>query len=246
METAQLKKAQERGALVVSCGDTFDAMQGKFDPRRSMEDLRPEFKASNYYDLIVADAAKYYYPYRENFLLFGLGNHETAVIDKVGTHLMDLMVAKLNEDGKAQVQAGAYTGWIRLMFRGSGGAKSGSSSLNIRYSHGYGGVAAPVTKGTIQTARQAVYVPDADVVINGHNHEAYLFPISRERLSNKGVQTQDIAWFVRTPGYKKPLQGARHGFDVEKLPSPKPNGGVWMYVSYLNNRISMQLTPEIE
>ena len=42
MERAHLEKAVERNAPIIDAGDVFCAMQGKFDPRSSKEDCRPE------------------------------------------------------------------------------------------------------------------------------------------------------------------------------------------------------------
>jgi hypothetical protein len=39
----------------------------------------------------------------------------------------------------------------------------------------------------MQNNRQAVYLADADIVWNGHNHNEYITNNKRERLSNKGV-----------------------------------------------------------
>jgi len=36
-----LNKAKEEDALIVLGGDWFDAMQGRFDPRSSLDELRP-------------------------------------------------------------------------------------------------------------------------------------------------------------------------------------------------------------
>ena len=44
LEKYHLEIAKERNALILDNGDTFDAMQGKFDPRRSYGDIRPEDK----------------------------------------------------------------------------------------------------------------------------------------------------------------------------------------------------------
>lgn len=217
-----LDKAKERNAYILEFGDFFDAMQGKFDPRRSMDELRPEYQRSDYYDFVVKDAANKLEPYVKNLLLMGLGNHETAVIKNANTNLTDRFVYELNSRGGAVVP-GAYGGWIRFMFNTSGRPQC---SKKLYYHHGYGGEA-PVTKGVIQTARQAEFLPDADFVVNGHNHNAYHVPRARRRISNKGIEYYDNLHFIRTPGYKRPAD-ARFGFDVERLPTPKSNGCVWM------------------
>ena len=235
-----METAKQRNALILRFGDFFDAMQGKFDPRRSMDDLRPEFRRSDYYDFVVMDAANYLEPYAKQHLLFGLGNHETGVIRNANTNLTDRLIHELNHRG-GDILPGSYGGWVRFMFKASGRAQC---SLKLYYYHGKGG-SAPVTKGTIDTARQAAYLPDADIVVNGHNHNAYWLPVARRRLSNKGVEYNDACHFIRTPGYKQPIL-ARHGFDIEKLTTPKPIGCVWMRLFFEGGKIRKEFTPAVE
>ena len=114
------------------------------------------------------------------------------------------------------------------MFNMSGGVSTGPrKSLKLKYFHGAGGEA-PVTKGVIQTNRQAVYLPDANVVINGHNHNQYIVSIARERLSNKGVHFGDLQKHVRIPGYKQDYGDGTKGWNVERGGVPKPIGSMWM------------------
>ena len=42
LETEHLEEAKRRNARVFIFGDFFDAMQGRFDPRRSMDELRKD------------------------------------------------------------------------------------------------------------------------------------------------------------------------------------------------------------
>lgn len=239
-----LETAKVRQALIMEFGDFFDAMQGKFDPRRSMDDLRPEYRVSNYYDVVVDNAADWLEPYAANLLMFGLGNHETGVIRHVNTNLTDRLADKLRQRG-SRIIAGSYGGWVRFMFNLSGGKGTGPRrSLNIYYHHGKGG-SAPVTKGVIDTARQAAYLPDANIVVNGHNHNAYWLPIQRRRLTTKGMEFFDTQHFIRTPGYKQPTI-ARHGFDTETMPAPKPNGCIWLRLFREGSEIRAEFTPAVE
>jgi len=86
----------------------------------------------------------------------------------------------------------------------------------------------PVTRGVIQTNRQAVYLPDADIVVNGHTHDGWYVPIARERLTNMGRITRDIVHFVRTPGYKDEYNDGSSGYHIEKWGPPKPLGAAWL------------------
>jgi len=236
LEQEHLEEAVRRGAYIMDIGDLFDAMQGRFDPRRSMDELRPEYRRDDYYDFVVQNAAEFYTPFAKQFLLLGRGNHETAVRKNANTDLTDRLVYLLRSGCKSQVVAGGYGGWVRLMFNYSDGNSTGPrGSLRIKYFHGAGGEA-PVTRGVIQTNRQAVYLPDANIVINGHNHHAYWIPITRERLSNKGIQYFDIQHYVRTPGYKQGYGNGTAGWEVQRGGVPKPIGAMWMKLTVKSGR----------
>lgn len=219
---ADLEKAKERNALIIDVGDMFDVMQGRYDPRRSYDDLRPEYKTSTYLDDIVEDAADFFKPYAENFLVIGRGNHDQTVLKNSGTDIISNLVYHLNRENNANIVAGTYGGWVKMLFNVS----SARTSKNIKYFHGSGGDA-PVTKGTIQTARQAVYLPDADIVVNGHSHNAYILPLERERISNNGRVYTDTSWYIRTPSYADHYGDGTVGWEVERWGSPKPRGCIW-------------------
>jgi hypothetical protein len=243
--TQHLEQMKDENALGLFVGDWFDAMQGRFDPRRSMEELRPEFRTDKYYDVVVKDSADYLKPYASNILVMARGNHETAVIKNAGTDLLDRLTEKLRMAGGI-TRTGGYGGWIRLMFNMSDGQNTGPrTSIKLKYFHGSGGDA-PVTKGVIWTNRQATYLPDADIVVNGHNHNSYIVPIARERLSNKGVQYSDIQYHVRTPGYKQDYGDGSGGWAVEKGMPPKPVGCAWITLICRNNCIEIQPRTDIQ
>jgi len=242
---SHLDEAKARNALIFVFGDWFDAMQGRFDPRRSMSEVRPEYRADNYYDLIVDDSEKFLAPYAENIILITDGNHETAVEKNASINLTDRLVKGLRSKG-SQVQRGGYGGWVKLLFDMSGGKRAGPrKSINIKYHHGSGGNA-PVTKGVIQTNRQAVYLPDADIVVNGHNHQAYDVPLVRERISDLGVQYFDLVHYIRTSGYKQDYGDGGRGWAVEKGFAPSPIGGCWVHITCQIPKIKIQCIQEIE
>lgn len=221
-----MDSAKDIGAKIILNGDTFDAMQGRFDPRRDMEVIRPEYRASNYYDLIVEDALAQFEPYAKNILLISPGNHELAVLKNANTFLSDRFVSGLNRMG-GNVIHGGYGGFLRVILRRDGKA----SVTVIKYFHGSGGEA-PVTRGAIQTSRQAVFLPDAEIVLNGHSHHQYWIPIVRERLSSKGVHYFDTQHHVRTPGYCMSYGDGQAGWDVTRGGVPKPVGGCFITIKY--------------
>ena len=233
LEKAHLDKALQRNALIFMGGDTFDAMQGKHDPRASYDHLDPALLKKNYFDAVIKFNAEFYKPYAKNIVMIGNGNHESSVLQHHSTSLVDRLVQELNTAG-GNIHVGGFGGWVRFMLKIS----THNMSLNMKYYHGAGGES-PVTRGVIQTARQAVYLPDADIVWNGHNHNEYVLPIPRERLSGKGKLYKDVCWFIRTPGYNDEYGDGSKGWAVEKGLAPKSMGCVWLRLYCEDDTVSI-------
>lgn len=243
LEKRQLDKARDRNALILDGGDLNDAMQGRFDPRRTYKDIRPEYLVNDcYYDNVSLDNYQFYKPYADLWLMFARGNHEMSVIKNAQTDLTDRLVFKLNQEAGANCYACGYGGWIRFMFNESGRP---TGSLAMKYFHGAGGEA-PVTRGVIQTNRQAVYLPDASFVWNGHNHSDYVLNIKRERLNGKGIQGTDCQTYIRTPGYKDDYKDGSGGWEVERGGVPKPQGCAWIRLYWLNSRPEREVYSDVE
>lgn len=230
-----LDEALNQEAQIIIVGDFFDALNGRFDPRRDMSILRPEYRRPDYYDYIVADAADKLSKYAKNIVLITPGNHELSVLKNANTYLSDRLVSTLNTKYGGNILHGGYGGWIRIMMRMNGRFEG---TIRVKYFHGAGGEA-PVTRGAIQTNRQAVYLPDADLVVNGHSHNAYWIPITRERLSNKGVHYFDTQHHVRTPGYMQSYGDGSTGWEVTRGGVPKPMGGCFVIVN--NSGVAMKV-----
>jgi hypothetical protein len=229
LELKHLEQAKEREAFIIDVGDMYDCMQGRFDPRRSYKEIRPEYKEDNFLDIIVKDAVQFYAPFVNQFLMIGRGNHESSVLKNNGNDLIGLTVNKLNvDDGRhGHIQAGGYGGWVRIFCKIGGTQKEG---VLIKYFHGSGG-GGPVTRGVIQTNRQAVYLPDADIVVNGHTHDAWYIPIEQERLSLSGVVYTDIQHHIRTATYHNDYGDGSGGWHVERGGAPKPQGACLIRLS---------------
>ena len=224
LELEHLEEARRRNARIFIIGDLFDAMQGRFDPRRSMDELRPEYRRPDYYDFVVKDTTKFFAPYADLLTMVCPGNHELAVLKNANTNLTDRLVYELRTKHGSQVIHGGYGGWLRFVLTGR---SMRGFIYKLKYFHGAGGEA-PVTRGTIQTNRQAVYLPDADIVVNGHSHNAYHVPIARERVSQNGRLYMDIQHHIRIPGYKNAYGNGKSGWEVTRGGVPKPVGAVWM------------------
>lgn len=224
LERAHLERAKERQAPVFDVGDLFCAMQGRYDPRRSLKDVRPEDNGDDYIDRIVKHAAEFYGPYARQFAVIGRGNHESAILKNNGVDLTSNLVHRLNSEHGGHCYAGGYGGWVLFQFVLWG---TQMVRLNLKYHHGAGG-GGPVTRGVIDTNRQAVFLPDADIVVNGHTHDQYYLPIARERLTSAGTVTRDLVHFIRTGTYKDEYGDGAGGFHIEKGRGPKPLGAAWL------------------
>jgi hypothetical protein len=215
---SDLNTAKEVGAKVVIVGDFFDAMNGRFDPRRSNSHLRPEYRRDDYYDYIVDDAAKLLAKYADNIIMITDGNHEASVLKNANTDLIGRLVSSLSTKNH-KINRGGYGGIILV--------KNNKHTMPIKYFHGSGGEA-PVTRGAIQTNRQAVFLPDFKVVLNGHSHNSYWIPIVRERVDTFGAHYFDIQHHVRTPGYAMTYGDGSGGWEVSRGGVPKPVGSCFL------------------
>jgi hypothetical protein len=229
MMLRHLQEAKEKNAKVFMIGDFFCAMQGKYDKRSDKKKLRPEHQTGQYLDSLVNTAAEWLMPYREQIAVIGLGNHETSILGRHETNLIERLVERLNINNPGKVYMGGYGGWIRLNFEQAtaGGSRK---PLNIKYFHGSGG-GGPVTKGVIQSQRQAVFLPDADIVISGHVHEQYTICHMQEKLHDNGNISLKEQWHVRMPTYKDEYKDGYGGWHIETGKAPKPIGAYWLKVT---------------
>ena len=204
-------------------GDLFCLMQGAYDPRKSKSDIRPEHNHANYFDAIINTAVDWFAPYAHLIKLVGYGNHETAILKRQETDIIERFVTLLNYKTGSAIQVGGYGGWIRYQFTDG----SSTQSFKIKYMHGFGGGGA-VTRGTIQHNRMSVNVEGADAIWMGHVHEDYEMTYTVEELTNKDtVMLRDIL-MIRTSAYKEEYGDGSKGWHIERGASPKPIGGRWL------------------
>lgn len=246
LQKKHLERARELKAEILDFGDLFDAMQGRYDKRKSYPDMRKEYlhglvDGKDYLNLIVDDAVDFYSKYADLYLLQGIGNHEDSISKHADVNLIDLFVKGLQDKGGI-IQKGGYSGWVQFFFTIN---KTQRQSVNLHYTHGYGG-GGPVTRDVIQSNRQAVYLPDADIVLAGHTHDNWVLPISRHRISSAGVLYQDLQYHVRTPGYKNDYGDGYGGWHVQRGGPPKPNGCVFLRFYRESGVIKINLIPEVE
>ena len=244
--TKHLKLAEEKQAPVIIAGDFFDAMQGHDDPRRSMEELKAKYKGPHYYDAIVLDASEFLRKFQVPYYIICLGNHETSVLNKIGTNLVERLAYDLRQHGQ-KAEAMGYWGYIRFMFKYK---KGGGNASKLLYFHHGKSSGAVVTKGVIQVARQGVYLQAPDIVLNGHNHEAYAVPLQVERIDQYMRPYTQTIWYLRTPGYKKSPGDSMQtwGFGAEKHRHPTPRGSMFLDMEYQHGpeTVTMDVAQKIE
>lgn len=220
-----LDQALAINADILFNGDTFCLMQGTYDPRKSKNDIRPEHNKSNYLDAVINDAIEWFSPYAHLIKVVGYGNHETSILKRAETDLIDRFVFGLNSKNSTNVEVGGYGGWIVYRFQRE--HTSSSVTYKIKYMHGSGG-GGPVTKGVIQFNRMSTFVENADMIWMGHVHEDHELTYTVERLTpSHKVKLKDIL-MVRTPTYKEEYNEGKGGWAIERGAPPKPLGGRWL------------------
>lgn len=232
----QMDKIKEDNGMIFSFGDLFDAMQGHYDPRRMNSELRPEYKVDNYLDEIVTDNARFHAPYAKNLVLVTPGNHEKSILKANGVDLTSNFAYRMNSDHGGHVLTGCYGGYIRFIFN-----SGRSQSLLVKYFHGHN---LSFSRG--QVDKQGSMYPDADIIVNGHAHDAWYVPVSRERMSERGVIYKDIQHHLRTSSYKDDYGDGGDGFAVENGHRPSPNGAALVKFCFDNHRVEVEITQKVK
>lgn len=223
-----LDLALKRNAPVIDAGDFFCAMQGKYDKRSHKKDLLPEHATGNYLDSLVDTAAKYLAPYSKILTVRAAGNHESSIQKNHETDLCERLTERIRSNGGI-ARRGGYSGFVRfsLYTNKTERGLSGTQGYKLWYFHGSGG-GGPVTRGVIQTNRQAVYVADADFVVTGHTHDSFSLPIQRIKLNHHDIIEQFRQTHIKIGGYKEEFTDGYGGWHVERGGPPKPTGAYWI------------------
>jgi predicted phosphodiesterase len=231
-----LDEAARRNAVILSFGDFFCAMQGKYDRRSNIESVRPEHRKTNYLGSLVETAAQWLAPYANRYAVLGQGNHESSVLDRNGFNLTTELAGALRGHG-FNGHAGNYAGWVRFMFDDA----SFRSSVDLRYTHGYGG-GGPVTKDMIQANRQSV-VYQADIIVSGHTHDRWVSEQTKMALNASGVPKRRTQWQIKTGTYKDAIGTGGSSWEDTKGHPPKPLGAVWIRFGYDPQTESITVRP---
>lgn len=216
-----LDYALENQIPVLLNGDTFCLMQGKYDPRRSKDNIRPEHNVSNYLDAVIQDAVEWFKPYASIIAFAGYGNHETSIIRNCETDPLRRWADLMNATTPYNLHIGGYGGW--LVFSQTRPGSTGSLAWRLKYFHGAGG-GGPVTRGVIQNQRMMAAIDGADGTWMGHVHEMYTMVNAVERLDSKNNVVMRDVTHIRTPTYKEEYGDGYMDFHVERGRPPKPVG----------------------
>lgn len=227
--TKHLKEAEKIGAFVFINGDFFDVMQGKYDPRRTYDSIRPEYVAGNYLDLVVDDAVKYLSQFDLTYFI-GEGNHESNIRERLSTDLIDRLIMGLKHSG-VNCERGKYKGWI--IYRISSAGRN--VVVKQHFHHGYGGNA-PRSKGVLKVDINIKRYPDADIISRGHDHNKWHMPQTVERLKGSfpNYRREKVkVHSIQTGSYKKLGEA---GWAVEKGFDEPVLGGYWTTIKTYNDR----------
>jgi len=213
-----LDEALKLNAAIIMPGDTFCLMQGKYDPRSNKADVRPEHNVSNYIDAVISDAANFYKPYRENIVAIGNGNHESAILKRLETNVLERFAGELG----GGVPVMGYHGWVVFKFWKY---KKVIWNYKIYFNHGSGG-GVPVTRGQIEFSRHMMKMEGADCITSGHVHEKNNSEVMVHYFddnSNAYMAKLRSVLLVRSSTYKQ--EYTKNGWHVERGAPPKPLGG---------------------
>lgn len=231
LQLKHLELAKERNAGIMSAGDYFCMMQGKYDKRASKASVRPEHQVDNYIDAIIKTGADFLEPYAKQFVVIATGNHEQSISDKLETNVIDRFCGVLNDRTGSTIRNGGYSGYI--IFKFSNESCCNRFTTVLRYEHGAGG-AAIVGGGIPDSYRRGVHFPDSDIILSGHNHNQWVNELSRQRLDRgSGTLKLDVQMHIKCPSYKDEYGIGFSGWHAatKGLP-PKPIGAWWLRFYY--------------
>jgi len=212
-------------------------MQGKYDKRADKQQIAPHIYerimgGKPYLDAVVEDAADFLKPYAKNIVVIGDGNHEASIAGRHETDLLERVCGLLNAKTGSTIQHSGYTGWIRLQFA----RNQQRMSRRLWFMHGYGG-GGPVTQDMIQAQRQRAYIHNADIMVNGHTHDAWSLENIGIRLNDAGKIEHRTIHQIKTPTYKDEYKEGKGGWHVATGKPPKPLGGWWIRFSIEDHNI---------
>ncbi len=226
-----MQQAVDKGLPIIKGGDSLCLMQGRYDPRRARNDIRPEHDHPDYIDRIVSSYAAFCEFAAKNIAFMGRGNHELSILRHLETDVIERVGERLRAAG-SPVITGGIGGWILVKVPIT---KTASVSMPIFYTHGYGG-GGPVTKGVIQTNRRAAVYGDAQVIISGHIHEDWKVKLVRDRINTHTGRTYlDEQLHICSPTYKQEYDPPGSSWHSQGGRNPKPIGATWLDLTMMRD-----------
>ena len=213
-----------KDAPIFKFGDTLCLMQGKWDKRKSEEQIREEHRGSDYLNKVIRTANKFYKPYKEQIALITYGNHETAILKHHDFDVLQELTEKLD------CKLGSYQGFVTFEFKFS--SSNTSVALDLCYHHGYGG-GGEVTRGLIDNSRTRGQY-DADIFYSGHIHRKNQDINLMTRINNNGRVVKKEQLFLRGSCYKHECDGG-NGWHIEGGRAARPLGGWWLQFTCRSN-----------
>lgn len=230
LQQEHLEEAKAIGAPVIDIGDFLCLMQGKYDPRSSKSKVRPEHNTDNHLGDVVSSAVDFFSDYKDELVVIGVGNHEASVSKRIELSITDLLVDGLRANG-SNVYNGQFSGFVLFRFQDGKSVRQ----VTMHYDHGYGG-GSPVTADMPSHARRQAFLPDADIIVSGHTHDAWARKIARKRVNGAGKVYLDEQLHIKVPTYKDEYKDGSGGWHVETGKPPKPVGAYWVEFVCRENR----------
>jgi len=208
-------------------GDTFCLMQGAYDPRKMKGDIRPEHNNARYFDSIIETAVDFFLPYANLITVVGYGNHETSIIKRQETDVIQRFVTLLNYKAGSNVMTGGYGGWL-IITQLVKASSNITQATKIKYFHGSSG-GGIITRGAINLTRAMDLYEGYDVFTMGHIHENSARNDVRDNINfhpTKGYYFNHKQIHSMITGtYKEEYINGLYGWHVERGAPMKPVGG---------------------
>ena len=222
-----LAQAVERDAVILGIGDQMDLMQGYADRRASKAALRSTLLSENYFDRVIDQAADIYAPHASHIAMLADGNHETSWRSRHETCPTTNLVRAIKERAHSPIGAGGYGGWVVFQIA----LGNLNMTYRLRYQHGTGGGASPMSMGVLDAKRMFSWIEGADSIVISHNHASNVVGIAREYLNTQnGIYRveQRHTDFIRVGTTKDAWKAGAAGWEIEKGFGPSPIRQKWV------------------
>ena len=219
-----LLEAKERNALVLDCGDLFDAMQGPGDPRSSRRALLASRDMTDgYFPAIVEDAADKLSPYAGIIAAIGEGNHETAPRKHYGVDLLRQFAQAVYGRTGHMPHVMGWGYWVRVILEIGGTRRM----IVIRVYHGSGGCGG-ANKTSAKARKDQAWFPDADIILSGHRHHCTQTTLAADGLDSRGRVIRREQLQLEVGSYKDGWGTGCDGWESERHLGPKIGGQWWV------------------